>query len=217
MKDLYHNPLLQNVAFLIERSKIRQSRHVNVALTMLYWDLGRFIYTRILGRRYGTYGVRAIELLSRQLTIMYGRGFSASNLHRMIRFSYIYNDRQIVETLSRKLSWSHFAELITVKTYKERAQLLNEVLDKSLSVRGLKDLRMIGYHCYSEKTIVNRYTLSFKDLDKVDVDEGLVPKVLKELEHCAMRLCTKLYLIHPSIVLLNKREMSEWLSQKVLL
>ena len=87
---------------------------------------------------------------------MYGRGFSESNLHRMIRFSYIYNDRQIVKTLNRKVSWSHFTVLITVKTYRERAQLLNEVLDNSISVRAMKDLHLNGYHKYSDQTLVNR-------------------------------------------------------------
>ena len=57
---LYHNPWLQDFEFLIQDSKTRQSRYVNIVLTMLYWDLGLFIYTRILFRRYDTYGARAI-------------------------------------------------------------------------------------------------------------------------------------------------------------
>lgn len=212
MNDLYFNPALQDIQFRLKECKIRQSRHVNISLTLLYWDLGYFIQSRITGRRYGTYGFRKIKLLSQQLTMMYGRSFSASNLHRMILFSELYPDRQTVETLSRKISWSHFTTLITIRNYKERAQLVNEVLDKSLSVRGLKILLEIGYHKQSGKILVNRHTLSLRDLDKVDVDSNLGPAILKELQMCAMRLCTRLYLIHPSRILMSQKEMGKWLA-----
>ncbi|MBX2923344.1 MAG: hypothetical protein KF746_14175 [Chitinophagaceae bacterium] len=38
----------------------------------------------------------------------YGRNFTGKNVRRMIQFSELFPDLQIVVTLSRQFSWSHF-------------------------------------------------------------------------------------------------------------
>lgn len=50
----------------------------------------------------------------------YGRGFSAKNLHHMIRFAEVFTDESIVSALWRQISWSHFKEIIYLK---DRLQL----------------------------------------------------------------------------------------------
>ena len=46
------------------------------------------------------------------MTADYGRGFSRSNLFRMIRFAEVFPDPQIVADTVRQLGWSHFIEII---------------------------------------------------------------------------------------------------------
>lgn len=41
-------------------------------------------------------------------------GFGRANLFSMIRFAELYPEVKIVQTLSGKLSWSHFVELIKI-------------------------------------------------------------------------------------------------------
>jgi predicted nuclease of restriction endonuclease-like (RecB) superfamily len=53
--------------------------------------------------------------LSRQLVLEYGKGFNDKNLRRMIQFSEVFPDEQIVVSLIRQLSWTHFIALIPIK------------------------------------------------------------------------------------------------------
>ena len=46
--------------------------------------------------------------LANHLTLTYGKGYSRPNLFRMIKFAKQFPNREIVSTLSRQLSWSHF-------------------------------------------------------------------------------------------------------------
>jgi len=61
------------------------------------------------------YGKEIVATLSQELTKEYGNGFSYSALTRMVRFAEIFPDTQIVATLSRQLSWSHFKEILPLK------------------------------------------------------------------------------------------------------
>jgi hypothetical protein len=42
----------------------------------------------------------------------FGRGFGEKSLRHMIRFAESFSDSEIVATLRRELSWSHFKALI---------------------------------------------------------------------------------------------------------
>ena len=57
------------------------------------------------------YGENTLKQLSKALTKEFGRGFSVSNLQFMRRFYQVY---QIQQTLSVKLSWSHYCELLII-------------------------------------------------------------------------------------------------------
>ncbi len=58
--------------------------------------------------------LRVVLTLSRQLQAEFGNGFSRPNLFRMVRFAEAFPDPQIVSTLSKQLSWSHFVEIIAL-------------------------------------------------------------------------------------------------------
>jgi hypothetical protein len=55
-------------------------------------------------------GEQIVVTQSRQLAEEFGNGYSRPNLSRMIRFAELFADGEIVSTLSRQLSWSHFVE-----------------------------------------------------------------------------------------------------------
>ncbi len=77
---------------LIASSRQRMAGAVNAELTRLYWSVGD------------------------HLAQEFGRGFEAKNLHRMVQFAHAFPRREIVATLSRPLSWSHFVNLLPLKT-----------------------------------------------------------------------------------------------------
>ena len=66
----------------------------------------------VLGSERAAYGEQIVATLSRQLVADYGRGYTEKNLRRMIQFAEAFPEEEIVATLWRQLSWSHFRELL---------------------------------------------------------------------------------------------------------
>ena len=102
------------------RAMIDQTREdiavtVNSKLTMLYWHIGNRVRKEILNNKRAEYGQEIVSTVSRQLMGSYGKGFSDKNLRRMIHFGEAFSDEQIVSTLLRQLSWSHFTLLLPIK------------------------------------------------------------------------------------------------------
>ncbi len=62
-----------------------------------------------MGKEKSEYGSALLEKLSKDLSLIHGKGFSRSNLNYMRLF---YNRYPICETVSHKLSWSHICELL---------------------------------------------------------------------------------------------------------
>jgi hypothetical protein len=60
------------------------------------------------------YGQQIVVSLSRQLEIEYGKGYSEKNLRRAMQFQQVFPDFEIVASLMRQLSWTHFIALIPI-------------------------------------------------------------------------------------------------------
>jgi len=76
--------------------------------------------------------------VSSQLTLEYGRGFSRSSLFRMIQFYEVYPNNEIVASVMRQLSWTHFIELIKIKDPLKRDFYTKMCVSERWSVRALK-------------------------------------------------------------------------------
>jgi predicted nuclease of restriction endonuclease-like (RecB) superfamily len=129
--------LFGDVTSLIERARGRVVATVNAELTMLYWGIGTRIREDVLGRARGDYGEQIIQRLASRLTARYGRGYSKQTLLRMIGFAEIYPEAEIVSTLLRQLTWSHFLQLIALKDADERRFYETLVAREHWSVRAL--------------------------------------------------------------------------------
>ena len=105
--------LIKDVRSLIEAARENVARTVNSAQVLLYWDIGQRIHTEILKGKRASYGEEIVSTLSRQLEKAYGRGFSRRNVFSMVKFATLFQEREIVQTLSALLSWSHFVLIIT--------------------------------------------------------------------------------------------------------
>jgi predicted nuclease of restriction endonuclease-like (RecB) superfamily len=69
------------------------------------------------------------------LTAEFGKGFSVSNIQFMRRF---YQTYQIQQTVSVKLSWSHYCELLSISDESKRRFYEKETINSNWSVRELK-------------------------------------------------------------------------------
>lgn len=98
------NKLLKSIVTLIDNSKKRVAVSLNSELTLLYWNIGEIINENVLFKKRADYGENIIKKLSKNLTSLYGNGFSKQNLHYFIRFNEIYNYFNIVHSLSAQLT-----------------------------------------------------------------------------------------------------------------
>jgi len=88
---------------------------VNAGLTLLYWQIGNRVRQDILKEKRARYGEEILPTLSAKLVPEFGRGFTEKNLRRMVQFAEVFSDMEIVVTLSRQLSWSHFVAILPLK------------------------------------------------------------------------------------------------------
>ncbi|MGN0363235.1 MAG: DUF1016 N-terminal domain-containing protein [Bilifractor sp.] len=87
------------------------------------------------GNEQAEYGSETLKRLSRDLTDQYGSGFSWSNIYRMRQ---LYATYSIFATLSQKLSWSHYVELLKIEDPLERSFYKKECEQENWGVRELR-------------------------------------------------------------------------------
>jgi predicted nuclease of restriction endonuclease-like (RecB) superfamily len=132
-------PLLDDLRRLIGEARERVAIYVNQELTLLYWDIGHRIQTEILQNQRAEYGKQIIQTVSEQLSQEFGSGFKKVNLTYMVRFAQEFPDRQIVQTLSRQLSWSHFVEILPIDDPLKREFYTEFCRTYHWSVRNLRE------------------------------------------------------------------------------
>jgi predicted nuclease of restriction endonuclease-like (RecB) superfamily len=130
--------LFGDIASLIEGARRRVAASVNSELVMLYWSIGKRVREEVLGGERAAYGQDTVKRLAARLTERYGRGYSWQNLFRMTRVAELYPDGDIFSTLSRKLSWSHFSELLTISDQQKRDFYTAFAAHERWSVRALR-------------------------------------------------------------------------------
>lgn len=129
-------PVVQEIKCVIDSARGNVAKQVNYELLNAYWNIGRIIceYEQSLPNR-ADYGKQTLKELSRELTREFGKGFSRSNLQNMRQFYLMY---QKCQTLSGKLSWSHYCELLSISDSDKRSFYEKEAINSNWSVRELK-------------------------------------------------------------------------------
>ena len=143
MKDLDDVNNLENlyneIVILIENAKRNVAIKVNSEITMLYWNIGKYITRNILNYEKPEYGKAVIESLSQKLVQEYGRGYSVRSIRKMLKFYEYFNDIEIWPTVSAKLSWSHFVELLQIEDKIKRDFYTIMCINENWSVRTLRE------------------------------------------------------------------------------
>ncbi|MBI1937240.1 MAG: DUF1016 domain-containing protein [Ignavibacteriales bacterium] len=145
--------LLSDIKKLIEESKNFVAVAVNASMTMLFWKIGKRINQDILLNKRAEYGKQIVVTLSRQLVQEYGNSFEEKNLRRIIQFASIFPEEDIVASLSRQLSWSHFVILIPLRQSLQREFYAEMCRTEKWSVRTLRE--KVGGMLY-ERTAISK-------------------------------------------------------------
>ncbi len=99
------NNIFDNIKELVISSRNKVYSAVNTEMLSLYWNIGKAIMEIQQGDERASYGDAVLDKLSKRLTDEFGKGFSSRNLRTMRKFYLIY---PIWQTVSSKLSWSHY-------------------------------------------------------------------------------------------------------------
>lgn len=131
--------LIGDLRQIIEQARNRVAFTVNSELTMMYWHIGERINREVLDNQRADYGKQIVAQVARQLQEEYGaKGFDEKNIRRMMQFAQSFPDFQIVVTLSRQLSWSHFVEVISLKNDLQQEFYLTLAASERWSIRQLR-------------------------------------------------------------------------------
>ena len=100
-----YRDLLRSVGETLENGRAKAAAAVNSAVVATYWEIGRNIVEYEQGgNAKAEYGSELLKRLSSDLTEMYGKGFSRSNLVYIRKLYLTYPKSQ---TLFDFLNWSH--------------------------------------------------------------------------------------------------------------
>ena len=145
--------LFNDISNLIEQSRRAIYTQLNSITVLLFWEIGKRINSEVLKNKRADYGKQIMSMLATQLTEKYGRSFEEKNLRRMLQFAEQFFDEEIVVSLSRQLSWSHFLALIPLKSIEAKMFYAKESMNGCLSVRELR--KLISRKTYERKEIAD--------------------------------------------------------------
>ncbi|HNY62666.1 MAG TPA: PDDEXK nuclease domain-containing protein [Bacteroidales bacterium] len=137
-----YEELINNIGSVYDKAKTNVVSAINVEMLKAYWEIGRFIVEfEQNGNIKATYGKELLVQMSKDLSVRYGKGFSRSNLTYMRQFYYKYPK---CETLSHKLTWSHYFELLKIDDDLARNFYQKQAISENWTVRELKRQKQSG-------------------------------------------------------------------------
>lgn len=171
MNNSIITPIIHEIREVLDEARKNVAREVNNELIVSYWKIGEIIvrYEQNENTR-AKYGEQTLKQMSKILTNEFGRGFSRSNLQNMRAFYLGYENCQ---TVSGRLSWSHYCELLSVADKDKRSFYEKEAINSNWSVRELK--RQISTSLYERlllsKGEVNKQQVLDLSLKGIEIAE----------------------------------------------
>ncbi len=129
------NSLYEDVKKLLIASRKKVYSLVNKAMIDTYWNIGKLIVEKQGGNERSEYGSNLIDILAKQLTNDFGKGFTSSNLKYMRKFYLTFPNRHAV---SDELTWTHYRLLMKVEHEKARNFYITESIKSQWSTRQLE-------------------------------------------------------------------------------
>ena len=145
--------LFEDISAIIEKGRREISLQASRGAVLIFWQVGKRINDEILENKRADYGKQIVSRLATQLTEKYGRSFELRNLQCMMQFAEQFLDFEIVSQTATQLSWSHFVEILPLKTQEAKLFYLNEAARGHISRNELRDL--IYRKAYERKEIAN--------------------------------------------------------------
>lgn len=140
------NEEFKTVLDMVEDAKSEAEYKVNCTVIDLYWQIGKYIFERILENGWGKSTVNQLSkyILSKKPGV---RGYSAQNIWRMRQFYETYKDKKQFSTLLREITWSNNLHIMSkTKTDEEKFFYLKLAAKEKYSARELERQIDSGYY-----------------------------------------------------------------------
>jgi len=131
-----YGQLVSVVGWLLAQAREQVVSHINTTMVQTYWQIGRYIveYEQWWEDK-SVYGSGLLKQLSLDLTKQFGKWFSRQNIQNMKQFYLWFSNWQ---TLSSKLSWSHYCIIMRLDEELAREFYMIETAKQQRSVRILQ-------------------------------------------------------------------------------
>ncbi len=140
-----YNLLIDNISTLWTTAKEKAVTAVNTELLEANWQTGKYIVEFEQGGKVrAEYGKQLLVNLAKDLTRLNGKGFNRSNLTYMRK---LYLAFPKCGTLSHKLTWSHYYEILKCDDPLELQFYLKQCINEGWKVRELK--RQMKIACFN--------------------------------------------------------------------
>ena len=158
-----------------------------------YYEVGKLLIEAQGGEDRAKYGDELIKEYSKRLINEVGKKYNERTLRRMRQFYVVFNN-EIWSTMSTKLTWSHYVELLPLKDVNEINYYINITEQYNLGVRELRvKIKNREYQRLDDKTklkLINKEETTVSDFIKNPIiiknkyninEEEISEKVLQDL------------------------------------
>lgn len=203
MKIINKN-LYADVKNILTAAKNNAVKAVNFSMVIAYWQIGkRIVEEEQGGSKRATYGESILKELSHKLTVDFGKGFDERELRKIRQFYLLF---PIWDSVSPKLTWTHYRHIIRVESETAREYYINETSGQNWSTRTLE--RQIN-SLYYERILSskNKKALIQKSKKDSDNDKPTILDFIKDpyvLEFLELQPNATLYEKNLETELLNK-------------
>jgi len=144
MNNSINTQIIEEIRNLLILAREHLQYTVNSAMVQTYWHIGKIIVEdEQKGELRAEYGKKQLEQISKALTDEFGKGFDSRNLRNMRQF---YQTFPIWNSVSTKLSWTHYRIIMRIENQNAREWYINETIDNNWSVRALERQISVLYY-----------------------------------------------------------------------
>ena len=142
---------VDEIRAIIDQARHHAVRSIDHTRVLMYWNIGKRIFEKEQqGKERADYGSYLLDTLSRNLTPVYGSGFSVRQLEMCHKF---YRTYPIANTLCSQLNWSQNKLLIAIPDKDKREYYQLEAVNEGWSKRQLE--RQISSMLYERLLMSN--------------------------------------------------------------
>lgn len=139
MKLVRLSKFVDDIRGIVRKYRSEAAQSINISIIHERWEIGqRIVEEDQKGELRAEYGTKLLDVLSKELTVELGKGYSYRSLaYYRLLYAYFPN-WEILQTRLQNLTWSHVQAVLGEKTEAGRNWYLKEAAEQMWSVKTLE-------------------------------------------------------------------------------